>query len=194
MFISPTGSPKTLLPSCRVFPDLFIIARNSSFTYRGKSVRVTDAAREMGVQYILEGSARRAGGQVRITAQLIDARGGNSLWAQRYDRDLGDIFAVQDEVTASIVAVLPARVEAAALERASRKTTDSLEAYDYLLRGKYCHHLETPGKQRPISIGRSTSISGSPRPGPGKHAPWVKLGSKSFGRVHPNSHGRSISS
>jgi adenylate cyclase len=138
------GIAEDIITELARYPDLFVIARNSSFTYRGKAVRVTDVARELGVQYVLEGSVRRAGGQVRITAQLIDAGSGNHLWAQRYDRSLEDVFAVQDEVTQSIVAVLPARVEAAALERASRKTSNSLEAYDYLLRGKFSHHLENP--------------------------------------------------
>jgi adenylate cyclase len=99
-------------------------------------------ARELGVQYVLEGSVRRAGDRVRITAQLVDALSGNHLWAQRYDRGLEDIFAVRDDVTQNIVAILPARVEAAALERATRKTSNSLDAYDYFLRGKYYHHLE----------------------------------------------------
>jgi adenylate cyclase len=112
---------------------------------------------------ILEGSVRRAGGQVRITAQLVDARSGNHLWAQHYDRSLADVFAVQDEVTASIVAVLPARVEAAALERASRKTSNSLEAYDYLLRGKFCHHLENAEANREAEAHFDESIKLDPR-------------------------------
>jgi adenylate cyclase len=86
---------------------------------------------------------RRGGVRVRITAQLIDAVSGKHLWAERYDRKLEDIFAMQDDVTSSVVALLPARIEAAATEQASRKTSNSLEAYDYLLRGKYYHHLDT---------------------------------------------------
>src|SRR5262249_49251690 len=125
------------------YPDLFVVARNSSFTYRGKAVRIADVARDLGVRYVLEGSVRRAGNRVRISAQLIDAGSGKHLWAQRYDRNLEDLFAVQDEVTRSIVAVLPERVQAAAFDHASRKTGNSLDAYDYLLRGKYYHHLET---------------------------------------------------
>jgi adenylate cyclase len=138
------GIAEDIITELSRYPDLFVIARNSSFTYRGKSVRATNAARKLGVQYILEGSVRRSGNSVRITAQLIDAVSDKHLWAQRYDRDLKDIFAIQDEVTKSIVAVLPARIEAAAVEEASRKTSNSLEAYDYLLRGKYYHHLITP--------------------------------------------------
>ena len=84
---------------------------------------------------------RRGGSRVRITAQLIDALSGKHLWAQRYDRELQGVFAIQDDVTSSIVAVLPARIEAAAIEAAARKKVDLLEAYDYLLRGKYYLHL-----------------------------------------------------
>jgi adenylate cyclase len=137
------GIAEDIITELSRYPDLFIAARNSSFTYRGKSVRVDDVARELGVRYVLEGSVRRSGNRVRINAQLINATNGNHLWAQRFDRNLEDIFSVQDEVTQSIVAVLPERVQAAAFEAASRKTSNSLDAYDHLLRGKYCHHLET---------------------------------------------------
>jgi adenylate cyclase len=137
------GIAEDIITELSRYPDLFIVARNSSFTYRGKAVRVGDVARALGVRYVLEGSVRRAGNRVRINAQLIDAANGNHLWARRYDCDLEDLFSVQDEVTHSIVAVLPERVQAAAFETASRKTTSSLDAYDHLLRGKYYHHLET---------------------------------------------------
>ena len=123
------------------YPDLFVVARNSSFAYRGKAVRVADVARELGVQYVLEGSVRRAGNRIRINAQLIDAANSKHIWVQRYDRDLEDLFSVQDNVTQSIVSVLPGRVQAAAFEHANRKTSNSLDAYDHYLHGKYCHHL-----------------------------------------------------
>jgi adenylate cyclase len=142
------GIAEDIITELSRYPDLFVIARNSSFTYRGKAVRITDVARELGVHYVLEGSVRRAGNRVRISAQLIDAATGRHMWAQRYDRSLEDIFPVQDDVTQSIVAVLPARVRAAALERASRKTSNSLDAYDHLLRGKYYHHLENADANR----------------------------------------------
>jgi adenylate cyclase len=142
---------------------VFVAARNSSFTYRGKAVRVTDVARELGVHYVLEGSVRRAGNRVRISAQLIDAGSGNHLWAQRYDHALEDIFSVQDNVTQSIVAVLPARVQAAAFEQATRKSSNSLDAYDHLLRGKYCHHLETADANREAEGHFDRSIELDPR-------------------------------
>jgi adenylate cyclase len=142
------GIAEDIITELSRYPDLFVAARNSSFTYRGKAVRVTDVARDLGVRYVLEGSVRRAGKRVRISAQLVDAGSGNHLWAQRYDRSLKDLFSVQDEVTQNIVAVLPGRVQAAAFEQATRKTSSSLDAYDYLLRGKYCHHLETAEANR----------------------------------------------
>jgi adenylate cyclase len=137
------GVAEDIITELSRYPDLFIVARNSSFTYRGKAIGVGDVARELGVRYVMEGSVRRAGNRVRINAQLIDSANGNHLWAQRYDRSLDDLFLVQDEISSSIVAVLPERVQAAALETASRKASSSLGAYDHLLRGKYCHHLET---------------------------------------------------
>jgi adenylate cyclase len=157
------GIAEDIITELSRYPDLFIAARNSSFTYRGKAVRVTDVARELGVRYVLEGSVQRAGNRVRISAQLVDAGTGKHLWAQRYDRSLEDVFSVQDEVTQSIVAVLPGRVQAAALELASRKTSSSLDAYDYLLRGKYCHHLETADANREAEAHFDRSIQLDPR-------------------------------
>jgi adenylate cyclase len=157
------GIAEDIITELSRYPDLFIVARNSSFTYRGKSVRVGDVARELGVRYVLEGSVRRSGSRVRVNAQLIDAGNGNHLWAQRFDRNLEDIFSVQDEVTQSIVAVLPERVQAAAFEAASRKTSNSLDAYDHLLQGKYCHHLETLGANSEAEAHFDHSIDLDPR-------------------------------
>ena len=152
------GIAEDIITELSRYPDLFVAARNSSFTYRGKVARVTDVARGLGVRYVLEGSVRRAGNRVRISAQLVDAASGKHLWAERYDRNLEDLFSIQDEVTQNIVAVLPARVQAAALDQASRKTSNSLDAYDHLLRGKYCHHLETPNANREAEFHFDRSI------------------------------------
>jgi adenylate cyclase len=157
------GIAEDIITELSSYPDLFVVARNSSFTYRGKAARVTDVARELGVRYVLEGSVRRAGNRVRISAQLIDAASDKHLWAQRYDRSLEDLFSVQDEVTQSIVAVLPARMEAAAFEHASRKTSSSLDAYDHLLRGKYYHHLETSDANREADAHFDRAIELDPR-------------------------------
>jgi adenylate cyclase len=101
-FIFADGIAEDIITELSRYPDPFVVARNSSFTYRGKAALVTDATRELGVRYVLEGSMRRAGNRVRIGAQLIDATDGTHLWAQRFDRNLEDPFSVQDEVTQSI--------------------------------------------------------------------------------------------
>jgi TolB-like protein len=113
---------------------LFVIARNSSFTYKGRAVDVKQVGRELGVRYVLEGSVRKVGTRVRITGQLIDAEDGSHLWAERYDRDLTDVFALQDEITVSVVAAIEPNLRRAEIERVRRKRPDSLDAYDLLLR------------------------------------------------------------
>jgi len=113
---------------------LFVIARNSSFTYKGRAVDVKQVGRELGVRYVLEGSVRKVGSRVRITGQLIDAEDGSHLWAERYDRDLTDVFALQDEITISVVAAIEPNLRRAEIERVRRKRPDSLDAYDLLLR------------------------------------------------------------
>jgi adenylate cyclase len=116
---------------------LFVIARNSSFTYKGKAVAVPEIGRELGVRYVLEGSVRKAGNRVRVTAQLIDALSGGHLWAERFDRDLADIFSVQDEITVRVSgAILPA-VERSERERAARKPPHSLDAWESYYRGMW---------------------------------------------------------
>ena len=119
---------------------LFVIARNSSFTYKGRAVDVKQVGRELGVRYVLEGSVRKAGDRVRITGQLIDAATGAHLWADRFDGELADIFDLQDQVTASVVGAIAPKLEQAEIERAKRKPTESLDAYDYYLRGMAAFH------------------------------------------------------
>ena len=109
----------------------------------GKPLEVQTVAREMSVHYVVEGSVRKAGNRVRITVQLIDAETDRHLWAERYDRELADIFAVQDEVTAAIVSVVAGRVEAASHERASRKPTENMAAYECVATAKTLHHRST---------------------------------------------------
>jgi adenylate cyclase len=115
--------------------SLFVISRNSAFTYKGKAVKAQDVSKELGVRYVLEGSIQKAGNQVRITAQLIDATQDRHLWSERYDRPLTDIFALQDEIRQQIVVALRVKVQQAELERVRRIPTDNLTAYDYVLRG-----------------------------------------------------------
>src|SRR5712691_5953536 len=115
--------------------SLFVIARNSAFTYKGKAVKVQDVGREMGVRYVLEGSVLKAEGQVRITAQLIDATTGYHLWSERYDRPLQNILRLQDEIVQKIVTTLKLQLTLQEQGYLVRKHTDNLEAYDLLLRG-----------------------------------------------------------
>jgi adenylate cyclase len=129
------GITEDIITGLARFRSLFVVARNSSFAFRGKGLELADVGRRLGVSYLLEGSIRRAGGRVRITAQLIEAATGMHLWAERYDRSLEDIFAVQEEVAQTIVATLFGRIQEAKLQQALRKPTVSLAAYDYLLRG-----------------------------------------------------------
>ncbi len=131
------GVAEDVITELSRFSELFVIARNSSFTFKGRTVDIKEAARKLGVQYIVEGSVRKAGNRVRITAQLIDAAAGTHLWADRYDRLLEDIFEVQDDVVHAIVAVLPGRIAEAGAELSRRKPPESLTAFDYLLRGNH---------------------------------------------------------
>ena len=109
--------------------SLFVIARTSSFTYKGKAVDVKRVGRELGVRYVLEGSVRKAGNRVRITGQLIDAAMGAHLWADRFDSQLEDVFDLQDRVTSSVIGAISHQLERAEIERARRKPTESLQAY-----------------------------------------------------------------
>jgi TolB-like protein len=113
---------------------LFVIARNSTFTYKGRTVDVKQVGRELGVRYVLEGSVRKSANRVRLTGQLIDAATGVHLSAERFDGDLEDIFDLQDRLTASVVGAITPKLEQAEIERAKRKPTESLDAYDYFLR------------------------------------------------------------
>src|SRR5437764_5171379 len=113
---------------------LFVIARNSSFTYKGRAVDVKQIGRELGVRYVLEGSVRKAANRVRITGQLIDATTGGHLWADRFEGSLDDIFELQDQVAERVVGAIMPKLERAEIERAKRKPTESLDAHDYYLR------------------------------------------------------------
>jgi adenylate cyclase len=120
-------------------PELFVIARNSAFTYKGKATKVQDVSRELGVRYVLEGSVRKADNRIRITAQLVDATVDYQIWADRYDRPLQDVFALQDEIVQQIIVNLRVKVFGAELARVGRIPTNNLTAYDYLLRGVDFH-------------------------------------------------------
>lgn len=122
------------------FGGLFVISRNSTFSYKGQKFKATDVAQELNVRYVVEGSVRKAGNRVRVNAQLIDGIADRHVWADKYDRDLEDIFAIQDEITSAITATLPGRIEAENTERARRMPTESMPAYECVLAGKILHH------------------------------------------------------
>ena len=128
------GITEDIITDLSRFSELFVIARNSSFQYKGKSPDIRQVGRELGVRYVLEGSIRRAGDRVRISAQLIDAVTGAHRWAERYDRELKDVFAVQDEVSRAIVAMLVAHVNKAEAERPLLKPPATWQAHDFFMR------------------------------------------------------------
>ena len=130
------GIAEDIITELARLPSLFVIARNSSFAYKDRTVDLNQAGRDLGVRYLLEGGVRKAGNRVRVTAQLIDASSGAHLWAERFDGELKDVFELQDQVTSKIVAALAPKIERAQLEHAKRKPTESLNAYDCYLRGK----------------------------------------------------------
>jgi TolB-like protein/class 3 adenylate cyclase/lipoprotein NlpI len=134
------GITDDLITDLSKISGLFVIARNSVFTYKGRAVQVQQVAKELGVRYVLEGSVRRAEGKVRINAQLVDASTGGHLWAERYDRDYREIFALQDEITGNIVSALALELTAGEGERVSRRDTDNVLAYDAFLQG-WDHYL-----------------------------------------------------
>ncbi len=138
------GITEDIITELSRFRALFVIARNSAFAYKGQTLNLQQVGRDMGVRYVIEGSVRKAGNRLRISVQLADATSGEQLWAERFDRELEDVFALQDEITARVIGALPSRLEAADLEHARRKPTDNMEAYDCLLRGKDHHHRGTP--------------------------------------------------
>jgi len=144
-------------------PGLFVISRHSSFVYKGVSQRAEEIGAALGVRYLLEGSVQRAAERVRITVQLIDTASGAHLWAERYDRELKDIFAVQDYVTQRIVNVLQVKFAAAEQERIGHTGTVNVEAHDCLLRGLECFWLFTPDSTREASVQLKWSLRGGPQ-------------------------------
>jgi adenylate cyclase len=129
------GVTEDLITGLSKVSGLFVIARNSVFTYKGTPVKVREVGRDLGVRYVLEGGVQRAGSRVRITAQLVDATTGYHIWAERYDREVNDIFALQDEVTQHIVRAMAVKLTEAEKARPGRAPTGVLEAYDLVLRG-----------------------------------------------------------
>jgi len=139
------GVTEDIITALSSVQSFFVIARNSSFTFKGQAVDVKDVGRDLGVRYVVEGSVRRAGNRVRITAQLLDATTGNHVWADRFDRALEDIFDLQDEVTESVVGAIEPHLNRAEFERIQQKRPENLDAYDFTLRGLSMMNNLTPG-------------------------------------------------
>ena len=131
------GITNDIITDLSKFRNLFVIASNTVFTFKGKSVKITELGKELSVQYVLEGSVQEAGQRVRINARLIDATTGNQIWAQRYDRSKKDLFTLQDEIIQTIVRTLEFKIETAELARVMHKDTTNYQAYDYLIRGTW---------------------------------------------------------
>jgi adenylate cyclase len=140
--------------------ELFVISRTSTFMYKGQSANLREVAQKLGAQFLVEGSVRKSGDRLRVTDQLIDTATDAHIWAEKYDRRLDDVFAIQDEVTAAIVATLPGRVEAAQQDRLVRKTPASMAAYECVLAAKVRHHRSTreDNAQAQKLIGRALDL------------------------------------
>jgi adenylate cyclase len=121
------GIAEDVITALSRYPSLFVIARNSCFTYKGRALDVKQIGRELGVRYVFEGSLRKAGNRIRVTAQLVEAETGRHVWAERYDRDLADIFAVQDQISEAVAIAIAPAVAEAELKRAMRKAPESLK-------------------------------------------------------------------
>ena len=137
------GIAEDIITDLSKISNLFVVGRNTSFTYKGMSLQLQKVARELGVKFLMEGSVRKAGGRVRVTAQLIDGASGGHLWAERYDRELTDIFTIQDEITRSIVDQLKVRLFPEEMEALGQAPTENVEAYTYYLRGQQYFHNTT---------------------------------------------------
>ena len=138
------GVTEDIITALSNVQSFFVIARNSTFTYKGKSVGVKDVGRQLGVRYVMEGSVRKAGNRVRVTAQLLDAGSGKHIWADKYDGALDDIFDLQDQITSTVIGAIEPRLHRAEFERVKQKRPDSLDAYDYVLRGLASMNKLTP--------------------------------------------------
>lgn len=152
------GISEDIITELARFQSLFVTARNSSFHYKGKSPKIQDVGRELGVQYVVEGSVRKVGNRVRITAQLIEAETENHIWAERYDRDLEDIFTVQDEVVNNITMTVSGQVENADRIKSERKATSDIGAYDLVLRAHWMTFNESNSQEAILLLEQAIKI------------------------------------
>lgn len=182
------GITNDIITDLSKFSQLSVIASNTVFTYKGKSVNIKDVSQDLGVRYVLEGSVQKIGGKVRINAQLIDAATDRHLWAERYDKDLKDIFKLQDELVQTIVSKMAIRINETERARAMRKSTDSLQAYDYLLRGWEYFYQNTRGGNKQARLMFERAIEIDPRYASAYSAlAWSHLNDFYFGwSIFPN--------
>jgi len=154
------GITNDIITDLSKFRELSVIASNTVFTYKGNPVKVKDVSRDLGVRYVLEGSVQKIGGRLRINSQLIDANTGHHLWAERYDKDLRDLFKLQNEIVQTIVSKMAIQIEETERARVMRKSTDNLRAYDYLLRGQehYYQHTRNGSKESRIMFQKAIEI------------------------------------
>ncbi|MEE9265644.1 MAG: adenylate/guanylate cyclase domain-containing protein [Gammaproteobacteria bacterium] len=131
------GIVEDIITELSKYSWLLVIARNTTFTFKGASVDIKEVGRQLGVHYVMEGSVRKSGNRVRITAQLVDAQSGTHVWAERYDRELADVFAVQDEITQNVAGAIQPELISAEVDRARRKPPESMAAWDYAVRGRW---------------------------------------------------------
>jgi len=166
------GITEDLITDLSKIPGLFVIARNSVFTYKNKPIKTQQVGEELGVRYLLEGSVRKSGERVRVTAQFIDAPTGGHLWAERYDRRLGDIFALQDELTQRIIAVLSVKMGEEEHKRLAARGTQNIEAYDFFLRGLeyFNQYSKESNAQARVMFGRALDLDS------GYTLAWEKMG------------------
>ena len=168
------GITEDIITDLSKVSELNVIARNSSFTYKGKPVDVKRVGRELGVRYVLEGSVRKAGNRVRVTGQLIDAASGAHIWAERFDRDLTDIFAVQDELTHEIIAALKITLSAAEKALIVGSSTNNEDAHDFFLRGREA--LYRPKRDREMFTEATACFRRAIELDPNYAAPYAGLG------------------
>ena len=138
------GISEDIITALSRFPDLSVIARTTCFSYKGQAVTSRTLAEELKIRYLLEGSVRRGGDRLRISVQLVEAKSGNQIWSDRYDRNMTDFFDLQDEISATVVARVSDRLAKAEMDRVKQKRPRDLSAYEYVIRGKQHHHHATP--------------------------------------------------
>jgi adenylate cyclase len=163
------GIVEDIITALSRFRQLFVIARNSSFAYKGKALDLRQVGRELGVRYVLEGSVRKGSNRVRVTTQLIDAASGTHLWAERYDRELSDVFAVQDEITASVAGVIEPALAEAEQQRVLRKPPERLDAWEAYQRGLWHFYKYGPDENRTAQTFFRRAIELDPKFAPGHY-------------------------